>query len=242
MENKDKKQNFNDGENVIQEDEKMTEDNIVQQKIKNDEKINVINVTSNPLVYDIVKKVNVLKLTHQEESFEVDLNNQIQQEKIQKSKNIINDVEIDVAEGLVKTNPTHIEILSNDDTTEIFKHENDETKKDVKLCTVPSFMRMNVKFNPNISCSQSAVKFVDQIPGHYEPCASVVADDSVHMIIDESKQEQASQTVIIDETMMEMPALKTQSDVTSGSCANWPQITLPAINPKYESSRASFLE
>ena len=105
----------------------------------------------------------------------------------QKSKNIVSNLEIDLAKNEIKTQNTHLEIVSNDtDIVEVF--DRDENRKDVKVATLPSIMRMNVKMPlANLDVTDMSVQLVEEIPANFSRKITIPIEDSQHMIIDESK-------------------------------------------------------
>ena len=69
------------------------------------------------------------------------------------------------------------------------------------MSTVPSVSRMNVKFPINEpSLSNMSIQTIEQIPENYQQEATIIVDDTAHMVVDESKEEQKLQPIIVEET------------------------------------------
>ena len=209
MDESGKKQNQQGGEiiDLSMEDQIPTmmdiqvQDSIVKNELKNELKNEIknldektqknINVVCNPLVVDLDEKVTVLTIQPPEEKFEVDCKNQLKKltGNSQKSKNIVSNLEIDLTKNEIKTQKTNLEIVSNDtDIVEVFDRDSNEEKKDVKVATLPSIMRMNVKMPlANLDVSNMSVQLVEEIPANFSRKITIPIEDSQHMIIDESK-------------------------------------------------------
>ena len=150
---------------------------------------NFINVVSNPLNVDNLKKLNVVKIQAPEEKFETDYYNNLEKvtENSQKTKNIVSNVEINFAKNEITTNETNLEIVSNESGhASFYENERDPTKTDCKVATVPVVMRMNVKMPlVNLDSSQMSVQIVDAVQQQFQKQIVIPIEDSQHVVQDD---------------------------------------------------------
>ena len=182
---------------------------------------NFINVVSNPLNVDNLKKLNVVKIQAPEEKFETDYYNNLEKvtENSQKTKNIVSNVEINFEKNEIKTNETNLELISNESGhASFYENKHDSSKKDCKVATVPVVMRMNVKMPLlNLDSSQMSVQIVDAVNQQFQKQVVIPIEDSQHIVQD-------------DVQMMTMQQDKSHVTLSSDKTRSTSRITIPDLS------------
>ena len=145
-----------------------------------------------------------------------------------------------------------MDVVDSLDSTEFVINQEVSTKekvfKDANMSTVPSVIRMNVKFpTEDPSISNMSISAMDQVPANYQQEAVIVVDDSAHMVIDESMSGQKSRPIIIDETKTSMEKMDTshgrsQPSSMSGISKMFSEPSTQRSKSTHESSRISLKE
>ena len=208
----------------------------------------------NPLTVNNIVKNNKIFNLKNEETFEIDVNSQAfnVQKDVKKSKNIISNFEIDVAKKQIKNNLPALDVVDSIDSTEFVVNERLSTKekifKDANMSTVPSVIRMNVKFpRENPSISNMSISAMDQVPANYKQEAVIVVNDSTHMVVDESRSGQKSRPIVVDETKtsiekMDVSHGRSQPSSMSGISRMFSDPSMQKSRSTHESSRISLKE